>query len=119
MTEESRRGAGRLPGAVPETFVFVCGGCGFVWQAVFQVVFFTDPTSLYSQEYVDEAGRAVRSPVDEAVCPRCRGRTVRVTTPGLAGAGRASSAAAHTGKDRPSLGWLSARRRRSRRKPPR
>ncbi|MGW7255337.1 hypothetical protein [Streptomyces sp. NPDC054834] len=72
---------GEVPGAVPETFVFVCAGCGHVWQAVFQVVFFTDPVSVYTQEYVDEAGRALRSPLADAVCPRCGGRQVRVTTP--------------------------------------
>lgn len=81
MGEESRRVTGAVPGAVPETFVFGCAGCGHVWQAVFQVVFFTDPVSLYTQEYVDEAGRALRSPLADAVCPRCGGRQVDVTTP--------------------------------------
>ncbi|MET8451506.1 hypothetical protein [Streptomyces sp. NPDC005209] len=82
MAEDPRAGTGEVPGAVPETFVFACRSCGHVWQAVFQVVFFTDPTSLYTQEYVDEAGRAMRSPLIDAVCPRCGGRRVRVTAPG-------------------------------------
>ncbi|MFE0515784.1 hypothetical protein [Streptomyces sp. NPDC058964] len=85
MADEPQPGAGRIPGAVPETFVFACADCGHVWQAVFQVVFFTDPTSLDTQEYVDEAGRAVRSPLSDAVCPRCGGRRVEVTTPERAG----------------------------------
>ncbi|MGW2642303.1 hypothetical protein [Streptomyces sp. NPDC001348] len=91
MAEEPRRVSGEVPGAVPETFVFACGDCRHVWQAVFQVVFFTDPTVLCTQEYVDEAGRALRSPLTDAVCPRCGGRKVRVTTPELAGAAAAPS----------------------------
>ncbi|MEU6064001.1 MULTISPECIES: hypothetical protein [Streptomyces] len=85
MADDPRTGAGAVPGAVPETFVFTCRDCGYVWQAVFQVVFFTDPTSLDTQEYVDEAGRPVRSPLADAVCPFCHGRHVHVTTPELAG----------------------------------
>lgn len=94
MTDHSRSEAGGMPGAVPETFVFACGHCGYVWQAVFQVVFFTDPTSLDTQEYIDEAGRAVRSPLSDAVCPRCSWRNVHITTPELA-------ARDHTGSDAP------------------
>ncbi|MER7931041.1 hypothetical protein AB0N99_37780 [Streptomyces sp. NPDC093272] len=79
-------GPGPVPGAVPETFVFACGRCGEVWEAVFQAVFFTDPVAdpdLQSTlEYVDEAGRAVRSPLADAVCPRCGSRRVRITAPG-------------------------------------
>ncbi|MFF4545729.1 hypothetical protein [Streptomyces sp. NPDC001435] len=85
MADDPRPGAGAVPGAVPETFVFACRDCRYVWQAVFQVVFFTDPTSLDTLEYVDEAGRPVRSPLADAVCPLCRGRNVQVTTPELAG----------------------------------
>jgi hypothetical protein len=85
MADDPRAGAGPVPGAVPETFVFACRDCRYVWQAVFQVVFFTDPTSLDTYEYVDEAGRPVRSPLTDAVCPLCRGWNVQVTTPELAG----------------------------------
>lgn len=70
------------PGAVSETFTFACRSCGHAWQAAFQVVFFTDPldaTGLTTQEYVDEAGRAIRSPLADAVCPECGGRRVRVS----------------------------------------
>jgi hypothetical protein len=44
-------------------------------------MFFTDPldaSGLTTQEYVDEAGRAIRSPLTDAVCPRCGGRKVRI-----------------------------------------
>ncbi|MFJ3230712.1 hypothetical protein [Streptomyces sp. NPDC086787] len=84
MVDHPDSGAGEVPGAVPETFVFVCARCGYMWQEEFQVVFFTDPVSLDTQEYVDEAGRAMRSPLSDAVCERCGGRNVRVTTPELA-----------------------------------
>ena len=70
------------PGAVSETFTFTCGDCGHVWEATFRLMFFTDPmdaTGLTTQEYVDEAGRAVRSPLADAVCPECGGRRVRVS----------------------------------------
>ncbi|MEI5102619.1 hypothetical protein RB200_34045 [Streptomyces sp. PmtG] len=72
------------PRTVLETFVFTCGRCGESWQATFQVMFFTDPmdtTGLTTQEYVDEAGRALRSPLADAVCARCGSREVRVTAP--------------------------------------
>lgn len=75
------------PRAVPETFAFTCGDCGHSWETTFQVMFFTDPTDttgLTTQEYVDEAGRAVRSPLAEALCPRCGGRNVQVLEAGLA-----------------------------------
>ncbi|MFJ5173195.1 hypothetical protein ACIP68_05025 [Streptomyces griseoviridis] len=69
------------PHEVPETFTFVCGSCGQSWEATFRLLFFTDPlapTGGATQEYVDEAGRSVRSPLTDAVCPRCGGRRVRV-----------------------------------------
>ncbi|MFE5137977.1 hypothetical protein ACFRDV_09880 [Streptomyces fagopyri] len=72
------------PGAVSETFAFACRNCGHTWEAVFQVMFFTDPTDaagLHTQEYVDEDGVAIRSPLADAVCTRCGSRRVRVTTP--------------------------------------
>ncbi|WP_262059588.1 hypothetical protein [Streptomyces sp. STR69] len=75
------------PRAVPETFAFTCGDCGHSWEATFQVMFFTDPTDasgLTTQEYVDEEGRAMRSPLADAVCPKCGGRTVHVLEAGLA-----------------------------------
>ncbi|MEU9449948.1 hypothetical protein [Streptomyces sp. NPDC048277] len=84
MTEPP--GPGPVPGAVPETFAFACGNCGKVWEATFQAVFFTDPIAdpelQSTQEYVDEAGRAVRSPLADALCPRCGSRRVRITAPG-------------------------------------
>jgi hypothetical protein len=79
MTEEPR--------SVPETFAFACGGCGHTWEATFQLMFFTDPldaSGLTTQEYVDEAGKAIRSPLADAVCPRCGGRKVHVLEAGLA-----------------------------------
>ena len=69
------------PRSVPETFAFACGVCGHSWEATFQVMFFTDPldaSGLTTQEYVDEAGRAIRSPLTDAVCPRCGARKVRI-----------------------------------------
>jgi hypothetical protein len=75
------------PRSVPETFAFSCGDCGTTWEATFQVMFFTDPmdpTGLTTQEYVDEAGKAIRSPLADAICPRCGGRKVHVLEAGLA-----------------------------------
>ncbi|WP_225320897.1 hypothetical protein [Streptomyces luteolifulvus] len=69
------------PRSVRETFAFSCGVCGHSWEATFQVMFFTDPldaSGLTTQEYVDEAGRAIRSPLADAVCPRCGARKVRI-----------------------------------------
>ena len=69
------------PRSVPETYGFFCEACGRAWKATFQLMFFTDPldpSGLTTQEYVDEAGRAVRSPLADAVCPECGGRRVRV-----------------------------------------
>lgn len=75
------------PRAVPETFAFTCGDCGDCWEATFQVMFFTNPTDaagLTTQEYVDEEGKALRSPLADAICPKCGGRTVHVLEAGLA-----------------------------------
>jgi hypothetical protein len=75
------------PRSVPETFAFACGDCGHTWEATFQVMFFTDPmdaSGLTTQEYVDEAGRAMRSPLADAICPKCGGRKVHVLEAGLA-----------------------------------
>lgn len=75
------------PRAVSETFEFTCGDCGHSWEATFQVMFFTDPTDasgLTTQEYVDEEGKAIRSPLADAICPKCGGRTVRVLEARLA-----------------------------------
>ncbi|MFJ8493426.1 hypothetical protein ACIRBZ_34545 [Streptomyces sp. NPDC094038] len=84
MTEPP--GPGPVPGAVPETFAFRCGRCGHGWEATFQAVFFTDPVAdpelQTTLEYVDEAGRAVPSPLSDAVCPRCGSRRVRITAAG-------------------------------------
>lgn len=70
------------PGAVWETFAFACGNCGHRWEATFQLMFFTDPldpTGQTGQEYVDEDGAAVRSPLSDAVCVKCGSRRVRVS----------------------------------------
>ncbi|WP_326721827.1 hypothetical protein OHT59_22695 [Streptomyces sp. NBC_00243] len=70
------------PGAVSETFAFACGNCGHTWRATFKVMFFTDPldpTGQSTQEYVDEAGAAIRSPLTDAVCAVCGSRRVRVS----------------------------------------
>ncbi|MEU5317311.1 hypothetical protein AB0G67_11360 [Streptomyces sp. NPDC021056] len=75
------------PRSVPETFAFACGDCGHTWEATFQVMFFTDPldaSGLATQEYVDEAGKAIRSPLTDAVCPTCGSRRVRVLETGQA-----------------------------------
>lgn len=75
------------PRSVSETFAFACGECGHTWEAGFQVMFFTDPldaSGLTTQEYVDEAGRAVGSPLADAICPKCGGRRVQVTEAGRA-----------------------------------
>ncbi|MET7488355.1 hypothetical protein [Streptomyces sp. NPDC005538] len=83
------------PRAVPETFAFTCGDCGHSWEATFQVMFFTNPTDAFgltTQEYVDEEGRALRSPLADAICPECGGRRVRVLAAGLAEAERARRA---------------------------
>ncbi|MEU3241566.1 MULTISPECIES: hypothetical protein [unclassified Streptomyces] len=72
------------PGSVSETFAFACRNCGHTWEAAFQVMFFTDPTDaagLHTQEYVDEDGVAIRSPLADAVCTRCGSRRVRVASP--------------------------------------
>jgi hypothetical protein len=71
-----------VPSSVTESFAFACARCGHAWQATFRLMFFTDPTDptgLTTQEYVDEAGRAIRSPLADAVCPVCGGRRVRIT----------------------------------------
>ncbi|MER7348068.1 hypothetical protein ABT390_21980 [Streptomyces aurantiacus] len=75
---------------VTETFAFACGDCGHVWEASFQVMFFTDPVGQNTQEYVDEAGKALRSPLADAVCPRCGGRKVHVMAPEFADRARAA-----------------------------
>ena len=75
------------PRSVPETFAFACGDCGHAWEATFQVMFFTDPldaSGLTTQEYVDEAGKAIRSPLTDAVCPKCGSRKVHVLEAGRA-----------------------------------
>ncbi|MFJ2608376.1 hypothetical protein ACIQOU_27230 [Streptomyces sp. NPDC091279] len=87
---------------VPETYAFTCGTCGYGWQATFELLFFTDaldPAGGTTQEYVDEAGRAVRSPLTDAVCPRCGGRRVRVDEPGQQDR---STRVGHEGPDRPA-----------------
>jgi DNA-directed RNA polymerase subunit M/transcription elongation factor TFIIS len=72
------------PGPVRETFAFACGNCGHGWEATFRLMFFTDPldtTGRTTQEYVDEDGAAVRSPLTDAVCGKCGSRRVRVSAP--------------------------------------
>ncbi|MER7968955.1 hypothetical protein ABTX35_08140 [Streptomyces sp. NPDC096080] len=92
------------PHEVPETFAFTCGSCGHHWEAAFRLLFFTDPlspTGGTTQEYVDEAGRAVRSPLTDAVCPRCGGRRVTVLEPERA---RREARAEHAEEDRAEHG---------------
>ncbi|MCI3928937.1 hypothetical protein [Streptomyces sp. AN091965] len=78
------------PDPVTETFAFTCGDCGETWESTFRVMFFPDPAASADpagsavQEYVDEDGNALRSPLAAAVCPRCGGRTVHVMAPGFA-----------------------------------
>ncbi|MFE9765352.1 hypothetical protein ACFYPC_12615 [Streptomyces sp. NPDC005808] len=70
------------PGAVRETFAFACRSCGHSWRATFRLMFFTDPldtTGQTTQEYVDEDGAAVRSPLTDAVCGKCGSRRVQVS----------------------------------------
>ncbi|WP_416968167.1 hypothetical protein [Streptomyces sp. 4F14] len=69
---------------VPETFVFTCGDCATTWEATFQVMFFTDPmdtTGLTTQEYVDADGKALATPLADAVCAVCGSRRVRIASP--------------------------------------
>ncbi|WP_030670187.1 hypothetical protein [Streptomyces sp. NRRL B-1347] len=84
------------PEPVTETFAFTCGDCGETWESSFRVMFFSDPAGLatpagtagaagsVTQEYVDEDGNALRSPLAAAVCPKCGGRRVHVMAPGFA-----------------------------------
>lgn len=67
--------------AFTETFAFACGKCGETWERTFEVVFLPDPVSPNPQEYVDEDGKAMRSPLTDAVCGTCGSRKVRVTSP--------------------------------------
>ncbi|NEB74886.1 hypothetical protein G3I40_06510 [Streptomyces sp. SID14478] len=80
---------------VQETFAFACGSCGETWQRTYEVMFFTDPAGLTRQEYVDEAGAAVRSPLVEAICPKCGGRQVHAVTPELLERARSAEHAEH------------------------
>lgn len=68
---------------VTETFAFACGDCGETWERTYALVLSTDPDGLNTQEYVDEDGNAVRSPLAAAVCPACGGRRVYPLTAGL------------------------------------
>ncbi|MGW0824477.1 hypothetical protein [Streptomyces sp. NPDC002845] len=99
--DESDPGAVPDPKAVPETFAFACGDCGHTWEATFQVMFFTDPndpTGLTTQEYVDEVGHAIRSPLSDAVCPECGGRKVHVMEPEAAERARETERKERTGQ---------------------
>lgn len=78
------------PEAVSETFAFACGDCGETWERTFTVLFFTDATGLGAQEYVDEDGAAMRTPLADAVCPKCEGRKVHVMAPGPGARARAA-----------------------------
>ncbi|WP_406333400.1 hypothetical protein [Streptomyces sp. NBC_00203] len=81
--------------AVTETFAFMCGNCGESWEQTFEVVFLPDPAALNPQEYVDEDGKAMRSPLADAVCRVCGSRRVRVMAPDLAERAKAAEDAEH------------------------
>ena len=83
---------------VSETFAFTCGDCGNTWKTTFQITFLPaplDPTGQGTLEYVDETGKAMKSPLTDAVCPKCTGRTVHVMSPDLAERARAAEHARH------------------------
>ncbi|MFE9996946.1 hypothetical protein [Streptomyces avermitilis] len=82
--------------AVTETFAFSCANCGATWDETFEVVFPTDPLGQNTQEYVEEDGTALRSPLTAAVCPECGSRKVRVTSPELAPRARTAEQAARS-----------------------
>lgn len=66
-------------GALTETFAFTCLACGTAWNRTFEVIVLPDPAGcLNPLEYVDEDGRAMRSPLTDAVCATCGSRKVRV-----------------------------------------
>ncbi|MEV3853351.1 hypothetical protein AB0J38_03395 [Streptomyces sp. NPDC050095] len=73
---------------VTETFAFTCGDCGKTWKHTFRITPLPAPLDATGQttlEYVDEAtGQAVRTPLSEAVCPKCTSRKVHVVSPDLA-----------------------------------
>ncbi|ELP65458.1 hypothetical protein ACKI1I_02215 [Streptomyces turgidiscabies] len=69
------------PGSDPltETFAFACLECGAAWNRTFDLVSLFDPAGcLNPLEYVDEDGRAMHSPLTDAVCGACGSRKVRV-----------------------------------------
>ncbi|WP_405818982.1 hypothetical protein OG241_27950 [Streptomyces sp. NBC_01390] len=69
------------PGFDPltETFAFVCLDCGASWNRTFDLVPLLDPAGcLNPLEYVDDEGRAMHSPLTDAVCGACGSRKVRV-----------------------------------------
>jgi hypothetical protein len=63
-----------------ETFAFRCLDCDAAWNRTFEVVvLLPDPAGcLNPMEYVDEDGRAMHSPLTDAVCGTCGSRKVRV-----------------------------------------
>ncbi|MGW3645980.1 hypothetical protein [Streptomyces sp. NPDC000878] len=66
-------------GNLTETFAFACLDCGTAWNRTFEVIVLPDPAGcLNPLEYVDEDGRAMRSPLTDAVCAACGSRKVRV-----------------------------------------
>ncbi|MEH0420313.1 hypothetical protein [Streptomyces sp. B21-083] len=66
-------------GQLTETFAFVCLDCGAAWTRTFDLVSLLDPAGcLNPLEYVDEDGRAMPSPLTDAVCGACGSRKVRV-----------------------------------------
>ncbi|MGW1720945.1 hypothetical protein [Streptomyces sp. NPDC002156] len=66
-------------GNLTETFPFTCLACGKAWNRTFEVIVLPDPAGcLNPLEYVDEDGRAMRSPLTDAVCATCGSRKVRV-----------------------------------------
>ncbi|WP_105971738.1 hypothetical protein [Streptomyces geranii] len=72
---ESPHGTGNLT----ETFAFRCLDCATTWNRTFEVIPLPDPAGcLNPLEYVDEDGRAMRTPLTDAVCAACGSRKVRV-----------------------------------------
>lgn len=73
------QGEYRMSENLTETFAFTCLDCGATWNRTFDLVPLFDPAGcLNPLEYVDEDGRAMHSPLTDAVCGTCGSRKVRV-----------------------------------------
>lgn len=77
--KDQGNGKGHVTGTLTETFAFTCLDCGATWNRTFDLVSLFDPSGcLNPLEYVDEDGRAMHSPLTDAVCGTCGSRKVRV-----------------------------------------